>query len=241
MKDNPLLPFGTIYLTGARTARLDEVCAFNRFNATSHDEQIPIGVLVQPLTAAYLDDAREFYSCVGVDNGCFTKIGQRRFRMDDYLRLIDRALETFGDFLLFATAQDVAFDWEATLRVSLPTLPKIRGAGAPAALVVQDGATPASIPWSDLDCIFIGGSTEWKLSNDAAAIAQAALRQHKWVHMGRVNSMVRMRTAQRFGCGSADGTYLLHEGDAGVENVLAWARDSWKHDAARPLYRDAQR
>ncbi len=240
-RDNPLLPFGTIYLTGAREPALDAACGHNRFAASSHDEQIPIGILVQPLTEAYLDDGADFYTCVGVDNGCFTERGQRRFRLDAYLRLIDRALETFGDFMLFATARDVAFEWEATLRLSLPMLPKIRALGAPAALVVQDGATPANIPWDDLDCIFIGGSTEWKLSATAAQITEAAVRRQKWVHMGRVNSLLRMRIAQDFGCRSADGTYLLHEGAAGVEAVISWARDSWKRDPQRPLFRAAGR
>jgi hypothetical protein len=186
----------------------------------------------------YLADGADYYQWCAIDNGCFTEAGQRAFNLDNYLGMIDRALETFGeDYLLFATAQDVAFDWEGTLRKSLPVLPLIRRVGAPAALVVQDGATPANIPWDEADCIFIGGSTEWKVSPMAAAITLEALRRHLWVHMGRVNSLKRMRIAQSFGCRSADGTYLLHAGDDGVETMLKWLRDSWMRDTQRAAYR----
>jgi len=246
-KANPLLPFGVIYLTGMRTPTLDAVAGYHLRNANAHDESMPLGVLVQPLTRHYLRDGAEFYPWVGIDNGCFTESGQRRFKMDAYLRMIGEALDAFGeDAVLFATAQDVAFDWEATLEKSLPTLPLIRKAGAPAALVVQDGATPENIPWDELDSIFVGGSTEWKLSPSVAAIAKAANRRHKWVHMGRVNSLQRITTAQRFGCRSADGTYLLHEeqkgrGEQGVETMISWLRDSWKRDPARRAYAQAER
>lgn len=238
-----LLPFGTIYLSGARTRRLDQVARYHKTIANSFDESLPLGVLVQPLTRSYLDDAPESYQWCGVDNGCFTEIGQRKFRLDEYLFMIDEALDAFGeDYVLFATAQDVAFDWEGTLRRSLPTLPLIRRVGAPAALVVQDGATPQNIPWDECDCIFIGGSTEWKLSEMAKAISLEALRRQKWTHMGRVNSLQRLQIAQDFGCRSADGTYLLHEarkgqGEAAVETMLRWLRASWKRDPARNVWK----
>jgi hypothetical protein len=233
-----LLPFGIIYLTGARTPRLDQIAGYHLRNANAFDEALPLGVLVQPLTRAYLLDGPEHYQWCAIDNGCFTEAGRRRFDLDKYLSTIDEALDAFGeDHVLFATAEDIAFDWEGTLRKSLPVLPRIRAVGAPAALVVQDGATPLNIPWSECDAIFIGGSTEWKLSDTAARITAEALRQHKWVHMGRVNSMTRMRIAQRFGCRSADGTYLLYEGDAGVETLIGWLRDGWKQDRAREAYK----
>lgn len=231
---NPLLPYGTIYLSGVRTPELDKLAAANLENANWTDEVIPLGILVQPLTAKYLNDGPRYYKYLGIDNGCFTEIGRERFRMDSYLRLIAKGLEQYGDLLLFATAPDVPYDWEATLEKSLPTLPILRGAGAPAAICVQDGATPANVPWSELDCIFIGGSTEWKESAVARAITREAIKRHKWVHMGRVNSMPRMRLAMDFGCGSVDGTTLLYPKTGGtVANLLEWLRDVWKNDPQR--------
>lgn len=242
-EDNPLLPFGTIYLSGKRTRALDVVARRNLENANEAYEQMPLGILVQPLTRSYLRDVAENYQWVDVDNGCFTEVGQARFSIDRYLGLIDEALDTFGeDYVLFATAEDVAFDWKGTRRKSLPTLPRIRAAGAPAALVVQDGATPGNIPWSECDAIFVGGSTEWKLSPVAAAIVREANRHHKWTHMGRVNSAQRLMIAHRFGCGSVDGTYLLHEdrkgqGAQAIENMLDWIRQGWKASVQRRMAR----
>jgi hypothetical protein len=222
------LPFGVTYLTGARTARLDKIAAVE----WDLPEAFPLGLLIQPFTENYLNDGAAYYQQVGIDNGCFTEIGQARFNLARYQRLIDGALERWGDHVLFATARDVAFDWEGTLRLSLPMLPLLRRMGAPAALVLQDGATPSNIPWTELDAVFVGGSTEWKESAMAASIATEARRRHKWVHMGRVNSKRRMRIAYYGGCHSADGTFLLHEGRKGlgaegVAQILSWLRDQW--------------
>jgi hypothetical protein len=199
--DAAMLPPTTIYLTGVRNGTTDELASY-------HDTDLPLGLLAQPLTRNYLR-YQHLYAWVGIDNGCFTKVGQARFSLPQYLSMIDEGLERFGDNLLFATAPDVAFDWQGTLEKSLPVLPQIRRAGAPAALVLQDGATEANVPWDELDCVFIGGSTEWKVGREARSLCAAANRRGKWVHMGRVNSESRMITAQDFGVGSADGTHLL--------------------------------
>lgn len=109
---------------------------------------------------------------------------------------------------LFATAPDVVGDAVATLAMSLPMLPRIRALGYRAALVAQDGLEALSIPWDEFDCLFVGGTTEWKLSEAAYALVKEAKARGKWAHMGRVNSWRRFRTAAAAGYDSADGTYL---------------------------------
>lgn len=209
-----LLPPYTIYLTGVRTDETDAVA-----NLWDGPESCPLGLLVQPLTAekGYLDDSPP-YDWVAIDNGAFTEIGQKRFNETSYLSLIEKSLAIWGDGVLFATAPDVAFKWQETLDKSLPFLPKIRRLGVPAALVLQNGATPDNIPWDECDAIFLGGGKgpdtggmEWKVTPIAEACSQEALRRRKWVHMGRVNTSQRMQVALDFKCGSADGTYLMHE------------------------------
>ena len=60
------------------------------------------------------------------------------------------------------------------------------------AFVVQDGAKPSTIPWSEITAIFLGGTTEFKLSREAWKILEAAQAKKKWVHVGRVNTPPRI-------------------------------------------------
>ena len=206
----PLLPPYTVYLSGVRNDVTNAVA-----NGWEGPGSCPLGLLAQPLRREYIYAPE--YDWLGIDNGLFTEVGQRRFDVSAYFDMIAEALSIWGDQLLFATAPDVPFDWAGTLAKSLPMLPKIRALGAPAALVTQNGATPDNIPWDLCDAIFLGGGVgpdtagkEWKITPVARDITREANRRGKFVHMGRVNSAERMKIAQDFGCGSADGTYLLH-------------------------------
>jgi hypothetical protein len=112
---------------------------------------------------------------------------------------------------LFATAPDVWGDAVATMALSVPMLPVIRAAGYRAALVAQDGVELLPVPWDDFDALFIGGSDGWRHSDGLRDLVADAKRRGKWVHMGRVNSLRRMRYAESIGCDSADGTVLKHD------------------------------
>lgn len=121
----------------------------------------------------------------------------------------------------FAVAPDVVGDAEATLARSLPMLERIR-AIVPVAYVAQDGATVDTIPWDQVDALFIGGTTEWKIGPAARLLITGAKRRGLWAHMGRVNSMGRLRRATDSGCDSADGTYLAFGPDTNLPRLLAW-------------------
>ena len=166
---------------------------------------------------------------MAIDNGRFTEAGRRLFRPAEYDRLIGEGLERAGDHLLFATAPDEPFDWAETLRLSRPWLRRIRRMGCPAALCAQEGMTPGSIPWDEFDCLFIGGRDAFKEGPLVRDACREARRRGKWVHMGRVNGLRRLRIALDFGVDSVDGTYLLHEarkGRAGEapHDVVGWLR-----------------
>lgn len=118
---------------------------------------------------------------------------------------------------LFATAPDVVGDAAATIELSAPMLPRIRALGYPVAFVAQDGLEHLIPPWSDFDCLFIGGSTEWKLGAHAARLVNEAKLRGKWVHMGRVNGRGRLEYAESIGCDSADGTVLKHDPNRDVQ------------------------
>lgn len=126
----------------------------------------------------------------------------------------------------FAVAPDVVGDAWATHLRSMPWLQKIRDLGYPVAYVAQDGLENLPIPWHDFDCLFIGGTTEWKLGPHARAIAAEAKRRGKWLHMGRVNSERRFRYARAIGCDSVDGTYLTFGPKANLPKLLRWLRSN---------------
>lgn len=125
---------------------------------------------------------------------------------------------------LFATAPDVVGNAGETLRLSLPMLQPIRECGYKVAFVAQDGLECLDIPWEHFDCLFIGGTTEWKLSSYAAIIVSEAKRRGKWVHMGRVNSLKRLRYAASIGCDSADGTIIAYGPDLYTNKVIEWVK-----------------
>lgn len=121
---------------------------------------------------------------------------------------------------LFATAPDVVGDADATLKLSMPMLSRIREIGYPAALVAQDGLAPEMVPWEDIDAIFIGGTAEWKLGPDVPPLVEQARMRNKYVHMGRVNSWRRYDYARAIGCHSVDGTLLKFNPKAPVREWM---------------------
>lgn len=134
-----------------------------------------------------------------IDNGAFSGFDAAAF-----VASLDRFWKRPG--CVFVTAPDVVADAAATLRLFPFWRAVIHGLGYRVALVAQDGLRVPDVPWTQIDALFIGGSTEWKLGSEARTIAGYAKALGKWVHMGRVNSRRRMRYAAQIGCDSIDGS-----------------------------------
>jgi hypothetical protein len=66
--------------------------------------------------------------------------------------------------------------------------------------------------------------SEWKLGAAARALTAEAKARGKHVHMGRVNSLRRLRYADAIGCDSADGTFLAFGPDINLPPLLGWLR-----------------
>lgn len=154
------------------------------------------------------------------DNGRFNS--PEHYSDERYLRWLSRQPK---DQALFATAPDVVADHAATVEMSRPMLPRIRDAGYPAAFCAQDGATVDAIPWEEFDALFIGGSTDWKLSQAAAELIAEGKRRGKWCHVGRVNSYRRLRLAAVLGADSVDGTFLRFGPDVNIPRLLGWLEE----------------
>lgn len=116
--------------------------------------------------------------------------------------------------LLFITVPDVPFDARATARRWSEWAPLL--SHLPLALCVQDGAGDVGIPWDwpNLRCLFMAGSTEYKLSGEMADICRDGKRRGLHIHAGRVNSRRRIR-------------YLLGLGDV-VDSIDGTAFDRFR-------------
>jgi hypothetical protein len=162
------------------------------------------------------------------DNGCFSQ----RWEPAEWWSFLE---ENAADAAtcLFATAPDVVGDAVATEERAKPWLARIRDLGYPVAYVAQNGMEFSSCDlWDEIDCLFIGGTTEWKLGPEACNLAAVASSMGKWIHVGRVNSERRFRYAQAIRADSCDGTYLTYGLSKNLTNVLCLGADQ---PAARSL------
>ena len=158
-----------------------------------------VGILISPRRHdAYL--AARNGLLWAADNDCFNSgLDEPAFRA-----MLAKSRGAEG--CLFVAAPDVVGDSEATLDLFDEWIGAIAGYGFPVALVAQDGLVPSDVRWLEVDALFVGGTTEWKMSNDAHLLVEEAKRQGKWAHMGRVNTRRRLKLAKSWGCDSVDGT-----------------------------------
>jgi hypothetical protein len=184
-----------------------------------------LGAILSPAQGNRIPAAAQFI----IDNGCGPgKDGQPGGGYPGnraYLELLSHLSAQSRRRCLFAVAPDVLCDAEATIARLDPFSGRIRAwFGLPVAMVAQDGLERLDVPWQSFDVLFLGGSTEWKLGLAARRLAGAAKARGKRVHMGRVNSLRRLRYADAIGCDSADGTYLAFGPDYNLPALLGWLR-----------------
>lgn len=159
-----------------------------------------VGRMVQPRHCSRLEDTAASGFQWAADNGAFAGFNARTFQ-----RMAERCHGVPS--CLFVVVPDVVADHAGTLARWRHWSDRVRTlTGQPLAFVAQNGATAANVPWNDLDALFIGGDTDWKLSGHASQLCWEAKERGKWVHMGRVNSAVRIARALGTLCDSFDGT-----------------------------------
>lgn len=205
------------YLSGTTSRQLEELAR------TGAD----VGLLIQPSTA-YLAQSLRHYRWWAADNGCFRQ-------PIDNVRAATRWLQFVGNLpraafarCMFCVVPDVPFDMAKSWRMSEPWLYVPRMLGMPVGLALQDGAELHEEMWArsaEWDVAFIGGTTDWKVSQAAMECCQEAGIRHKGIHVGRVNSGKRLQRAYQFGADSVDGTFLAHAGaEGGTERLARWLR-----------------
>lgn len=194
-----------LYLTGSLPARADLFAALE----ASPD----VGVLLTPRNSYPSKPISGWPRAL--DNGCFSSDwdeGEWR-----------EWIVAMPTDVLWAVVPDVVGDWRSTRARWDRYAGDVDGFRK--AYVLQDGQPAADVPWDELDAVFIGGSTAYKLSADAYRLTREAVERGAWVHMGRVNSLARCRIAAAWGCDSVDGNYLAFGPDINTPRLLAWLRD----------------
>jgi hypothetical protein len=133
-----------------------------------------------------------------IDNGAFAGFDRRRF--ENLLAIHQPRLP----LCRFVAVPDVPYDARRTLEVFDHWHQDL--CHWPLAFVAQDGQELLPIPWAKIQALFIGGSSNWKLSPHAIACIRAAKAIGKWVHVGRVNTPGRYEAFRDLGADSCDGT-----------------------------------
>lgn len=177
-----------------------------------------LGAMLTPDSWPQLNDkVSERFPWVALDNGCFSdKWNESKWWA--WLKI----MQPRRPECLFAVCPDVVGDHDATLKRWYRYAEGIKSLGYPAAFVLQDGASKGDVPWSDIDALFIGGSTDFKLSETAWEMVTFAKTFGLHTHMGRVNSFNRIRACARAGVDSVDGTYLAFGPDANLPKLMNW-------------------
>jgi hypothetical protein len=171
-----------------------------------------LGVLCSPRNV-YADDIQAWPWAA--DNDCFQGLDEKR-----YVAMLHRIRDRAG--CLFVVVPDVVGDHKETFRYwRLWHEVVAEVTGHPIAFVAQDGCERP--PWEQMDCLFIGGTTKFKCSEQARKLVAEAKRQQMWVHMGRVNTDRRMRLAESWGVDSVDGTSVSRFRDTHLPKRLAQA------------------
>jgi hypothetical protein len=136
------------------------------------------------------------------------------FHADRFFSWLD-CLRPYRQRCLFVTVPDVVANAIATLESFKWWAWRFKALGWPVAFVAQDGQEDLPFP-PEFDWLFIGGSTEWKLSDAADECIRRAQRLERRVHIGRINSLSRYRHFALIGADSCDGTTICFEPDEGI-------------------------
>ena len=157
------------------------------------------GMLVTPRDRKTPEKAVEVGAAWAIDNFAYTD-----WRVRPFINLLNDYEKIPG--CLWCAAPDVPKDAAATLQKFPVWQEIIRSYGYPVALVTQDGMQSEDVPWSLVDCLFIAGSDEWRFGTPGIALIQEAKRLGKQIHIGRVNSIKRLRACQALGADTVDGS-----------------------------------
>lgn len=189
-----------------------------------------LGRLVQPRHFSSIEQTVRSGMPWAADNDCFQGLSHRRYclmldRLQDALIAAndgERRSECWSGHPLFVTVPDAVADSRTTAQLWSVWAHAVRRRGLPLAFVAQNGCDRPGMspPWREFDAVFIGGDTAWKLGPEARRIIRISKEHGKHIHMGRVNTLRRLRYAEQIGVDSVDGTKWTRWRDAYLDQGL---------------------
>jgi hypothetical protein len=139
-----------------------------------------------------------------------------------FLRMLDTHRARAAD-VRWVACPDVVGDWRATRARFGGWRAKIERAGYRVAYVIQDGQPPDEVPWDSIAAVFVGGTDRGKHSREAFLACGEAKERGLLVHVGRVNSVRRVRNF--FGVmNSFDGLSYSKFARVKLPPVIQWLR-----------------
>jgi hypothetical protein len=144
-----------------------------------------------------------------MDNAAFSRFNERQF-----FKMLDFATEYATP--MFVTCPDVVGCHDRTIALWQHYYPLIKRYGYPIAFVAQDGCVPDAIPRA-ADWVFVGGNDPWKMDNIHRFVGKG-----RPVHVGRVNSIARLKYCESIGVASVDGTGWMRAKDRKFYDLLEW-------------------
>lgn len=200
-----------MYLVSPSTPMLRDLIKAGRF-----------GAITTPATAYRIDDMPVW----AADNACgpspdFTRFGVNYPGDAKWLRWLERQTP-HADRCLFAVIPDVVCNAGATLDRFERLAPAVAEMGYPVALAAQNGLEYLEVPWDDLNVLFLGGDTAWKMGTAAGTLTREAIDRGKRVHAGRVNGGRRFAHFRGLGCATADGKCVNVAPDTNVGRPDLW-------------------
>ncbi|TCK32045.1 hypothetical protein B0G84_9181 [Paraburkholderia sp. BL8N3] len=172
-----------------------------------------------------------------LDNGAWTAYQQGQpFDEASFLRAVDLV----GERAEWIVLPDVVQGGMASLEFSLAWKERLRGIPTKVLIAVQDGVQLEDVAHelSPAVGIFIGGSTEWKEAT-AGTWGSLARRRNCHLHVGRVNTVRRIKICAASGANSIDGTSVSRYAKTLPKLDAASRQDDFFSTADESL-RDAQ-
>jgi hypothetical protein len=166
----------------------------------------PVGHLITPHTGNRIDGIATSGRPWAADNGCGPKRDGSAGTFDEaaFLAMCEQ-VAYYCDHRhfnprtmrrpLWVAVPDVVGDAYATSQLWEEWAPRLDALRLPLAYVVQDGYHYGLMPQASryrLKCAFLGGSTEFKESDEARAILRGFRSLQCLIHIGRVNSERRL-------------------------------------------------